>query len=457
MKKVVLLIGAVAALLLAVSPFLMGLVISDSRTESRLRDLTGQPGLVLRMESGWFSSAAQISVAAPMIAGVVYEDITLTADVQLSHGPLLATDSGLRPGVAWAHLTPVISGLPPEHPLQQLFAEGAGTQVTVLSGLDGLQRLELLAGSQTFSLQAVQGGPLQPTAVTLADLQASLTLAANGAADLHMSSSEVQVLNSLYNAVASQATVHAHSNELSTTPLPGTLSIAAQRLQIKDLPALPLVGTLIAADGESLTMHGISIDYAARQQADTNAITLEQTLGVARIESALPLESLTLTTQLAGIDETLATEYLSFLRETQGMMQAMTAPQLQERIAEHNETLALHLLQAPMQQTSTLKLQAWGGAHEATLGMRWPGLPSLTSLEQIEPATMLHMLEVTLEIAANAETVAGSSLAAAAKAYTTQGLLTEADGKVVLKANLRDGNVDVNGNSFALAPFLNFR
>jgi hypothetical protein len=64
---------------------------------------------------------------------------------------------------------------------------------------------------------------------------------------------------------------------------------------------------------------------------------------------------------------------------------------------------------------------------------------------------------VTLELAANAETVAGSSLAAAAKAYTAQGLLTEADGKVVLKANLRDGNVDVNGNSFALAPFLNFR
>lgn len=457
MKKTVLLISAIAALLLAVSPLLMGLIISDSRTETTLRELTGQNGLVLRMESGWFSSAGQITLTAPVIAGVVYEDITLTADVELSHGPLLATDSGLRPGVAWAHLTPVISGLPPEHPLQQLFAEGAGSQITVLSGLDGSQRLELLASAQSFSLPAVQGGPLEPTTVTLADLQASLTLAANGAADLHLSSSDVHVLNSLYDAVATQATVHAHSSELSATPLPGTLSIAAQGLRIEDLPTLPLLGAVTATDSDSLTMQGISLDYAARQQADTKTITLEQTLGVARIESALPLESLTLTTQLAGIDESLATEYLSFLRETQGMMSAMTAPQLQERIAAHSETLALHLLQAPMQQTSTLNLQAWGGAHEATLDMRWPGMPSLTSLEQIDPATMLHMLVVTLEIAANAETVATSSLAAAAKAYTTQGLLIEENGKVVLKANLQDGNLDLNGNRFPLGSFLNFQ
>lgn len=456
MKKVVLLIGTVAALLLAVSPLLMGLVISDSRTETTLRELTGQPGLVLRMESGWFASAGQISVSAPMIAGVVYEGVTLTADVRLSHGPLLATDSGLRPGVAWAHLTPVISGLPSGHPLQLLFAEGADTQITVLSALDGSQRLELLTGAQTFSLPAAQGGLLEPTVITLADLQASLTLAANGAADLHLSSSDVHVLNSLYDAVATQASVHAQSTELSATPLPGTLSIAAQRLRIEDLPTLPLLGSVTTTDSDSLTMHGISLDYAAHQQADTKTITLEQSLGVARIESALPLESLTLTTQLAGIDETLATEYLTFLRETQGMMQAMTAPQLQEHIAAHSETLALHLLQAPMQQTSTLNLQAWGGAHEATLNIRWPGLPTLTSLAQIDPATMLHLLVVTLEIAANAETVAASSLAAAAKAYTTQGLLIEENGKVVLKANLQGGNLDLNGNSFPLGSFLNF-
>lgn len=457
MKKIVLLIGAVAALLLAVSPLLMGLMISDSRTETTLRELTGQPGLVLRMESGWFSSQGQVTVSAPVVAGIVYEDITLTADVQLSHGPLLATDDGLRIGVAWAQLTPLIRGLPPEHPLQQLFAEGAGSQVSVLAGLDGSQRMELLAESQTFTLSAMQGGPLEPTAVTLADLHASLTLAADGAADLRISSSAVHVINSLYDAVASQATVHVHSTELSATPLPGTLSIAVQRLQIEDLPALPLLGSAAAADSDSLTMHGFSLDYAARQQADTKTITLEQTLGVARIESALPLESLTLTTQLAGIDETLATEYLSFLRATQGMMQAMTAPQLQGHIAEHSETLALHLLQAPLQQTSTLNLQAWGGAHAATLDMRWPGMPSLTSLQQVDAATMLHVLEVTLEIAANAATVAASPLAAAVKAYTTQGLLTQDNGKVVLKASLQDGNVDVNGNRFALAPFLNFR
>ena len=90
------------------------------------------------------------------------------------------------------------------------------------------------------------------------------------------------------------------------------------------------------------------------------------------------------------------------------------------------------------------------------LDMRWPGMPTLTSLEEIDPATMLHMLVVTLEIGANAETVATSSLAAAAKAYTAQGLLIEENGKIVLKANLQDGNLDLNGNSFPLGSFLNF-
>ncbi|MES3008259.1 MAG: DUF945 family protein [Pseudomonadota bacterium] len=454
MKKIIVLIGAVTALLLAVSPLLMGLIISDSRTETTLRELTGQTGLKLQMESSWFTSQGRVTVTAPVIAGVTYDDITLVADVTVAHGPLLLTNTGLRPGIAWAHLTPIITGLPADHPLQQLFADGTTSTVTVLAGLTGALQLALHAASPTFTLPAAQYNLTEPTTMTLQDLQASLALARNGAADLYVSSNEVQVRNSLYVATATQATLHAHSTELSATPLPGSLHIAAQQLQIDDVPGAVVSTSAITG---SLTMHGISIDYAARQQADTQTITLEQTLDVARIEASLPLESLNMHTELTGIDEALATEYLTFLRETQSTMQAMTAPQLQEHIAEHSETLALHLLQAPMQQTSTLKLQAWGGAHEATLDMRWPGMPSLTSLEQIDADTMLQMLVVTLEIAASAETVATSPLAAAAQAYTTQGLLIEDNGKIVLKASLQDGNLDLNGNSFPLGPFLNFR
>ena len=88
--------------------------------------------------------------------------------------------------------------------------------------------------------------------------------------------------------------------------------------------------------------------------------------------------------------------------------------------------------------------------------MQWPGLPSLTSLEQINTATMVQMLAVTLEIAADAQTVAGGPLATMSRNYTSQGMLTEENGKIVLKANLQDGSVHVNGTSFPLGPLLNF-
>ena len=463
MKKVLVLIGAMAALLLTVSPLLMGLAISDSRTQSSLRALTGQPGLVLQMESGWFSSQGRVTVSAPEIAGVTYDNIVLVADVELSHGPLLATDTGLRPGIGWARLTPVLTGLPDNHPLHQLFADAARSRITVFTGLNGSMRLELQANAPTFVLPTAPGDLLEPTTLTLADLQASLALAANGMADLEINSAEMRVHNAVYDAVATQPSLHAHSTELSATPLPGTLRIAAQALHIDGLPALTPTLSLstspspaAAVAKSSLTMQGISLDYAARQQPDTSTITLQQTLDVIRIESALSLESLTLNTQLSGIDEALATEYINFLRATQGVMQAMTAPQLQAHIAEYSETLALHLLQSPLQQSSTLNLRAWGGDHEAAVDMQWPGLPSLTSLEQINTATMVQMLAVTLEIAADAQTVAGGPLATMSRNYTSQGMLTEENGKIVLKANLQDGSVHVNGTSFPLGPLLNF-
>jgi hypothetical protein len=463
MKKVFALLAATTVIILLGSPKVAGLLLASSEPEARLQELTGQPGLRLDIVSGWFGSQGQVRVSAPKIAGVTYDGIVLVADVELAHGPLLATDTGLRPGIAWARLTPVLTGLAVDHPLQQLFADAAGSHITVFAGLNGSMRLELQADAPSFVLPTVPGYPLEPTTVTLADLQASLALAANGMADLQINSTAMRVHSAVYDAIATQPTLQAHSTQLSDTPLPGTLRLAAQELRIDGLPALTptlSLGTSPASAAatatSSLTMQGISIDYAARQQPDTNTITLQQTLGVTRIESALPLESLTLSTQLSGIDAALATEYITFLRETQGVMQAMTAPQLQAHIAEYSETLALHLLQSPLQQNSTLNVRAWSGDHQATVDMQWPGIPSLSSLEQIDTATMVQMLGVTLEIAADAQTVASGVLAVAAKTYTTQGMLTEENDKIVLRATMQDGSVHVNGTSFPLGPLLNF-
>lgn len=429
MKKFSALIGIVALILLVTIPALVGLLIDDSNTAARLREITGQPGLALNSRSGWFSSIGTVQVEAPVIAGVRYEQVRLDADLEIIHGPLLWTEQGLRFGMAWVDITPVLQGLQESDLLQTLFQSGSGTQVSLMAGFDGALHAQLRSGPLRYAPRA--------QAFEFDDLLVNLHIASSGAATIGLDSTRVNVSDPLYAMRIDTLAVELHSASLDASPLPGSLDINAAAVQF---------------NGEQrLTLGGISINYVAREQAGIDnappSLLLEQRVQVAELNSELPVSAFGMQTRLEGVDLDLVADYLRVQRNLQMGDPDTSAAQLDE--------VYIEMLREPFTQHNVITATAWGGEHQAELEIIWPGEPTLLTMEQLTLGRVVGLLHAQLEIRANEEALMDSMFAASVRNYTAQGVLPQDNGDVVITATLQGGNMILNEQRIQLAPFLN--
>lgn len=429
MKKFSVLIGFVAIILLTTVPMLVGLLIDDSNTATRLREVTGQPGLTLNTRSGWFSSIGTVQVESPVIAGVRYEQMRVDADLEIIHGPLLWTEQGLRLGMAWVNITPVLQGLEDNDLLQILFQSGSGTQISLLAGFDGALHAQLRSGPFRYVLRE--------QAFEFEDLLVNMAIARSGAATVGLETASVNISAPLYAMTIDALDLELHSASLDASPLPGSLAINAASVQFNG--------------SQRLTLGGISIDYVARDQASLeNAppdLLLEQRVQVATLDSDLPISAFGMQTQIEGVDLNLVADFLRVQRNLQ-----MDDP---DTSAEQLEEVYLEMLREPFTQRSLITATAWGGEHQADLEIIWPGEPSLLTMEQLTLGRVVGLLQAELEIRANEEALMQSMFAASVRKYKAQGELPQRNGDVVITASLQGGNMGLNGLHFQLAPFLN--
>lgn len=429
MKKFLTLIGIVAVILFATAPMLVGLLIDDSNTSARLRELTGQPGLSLNTRSGWFSSIGTVQMESPVIAGVRYEQVRVDADLEIVHGPLLWTDQGLRLGMAWVDITPVLQGLEENDLLQTLFQSGSGTQISMMAGFDGALHAQLRSGPLRYAQREL--------VFEFEDLRASLDIARSGAAEVGLTTTSVNVSEPLYAMTINALDVQLRSASLDASPLPGSLAINADSVQFNG--------------AQRLTLGGISIDYVAREQAGVDnappSLLLEQRVQVAQLNSELPISAFGMQTQLEGVDLNLVADYLRIQRNLQ-----MGDP---DASVEQLEEVYIEMLREPFTQHSLITATAWGGEHRADLEIIWPGEPTLLTMDQLTLGRVVGLLYAELELRANEEALLDSMFAASVRNYTAQGVLPQDNGDVVITAILQGGNMILNEQLIQLAPFLN--
>ena len=429
MKKFSVLIGIVAIILLATTPMLVGLLIDDSNTAARLREVTGQPGLTLNTRSAWFSSIGTVQIESPIIAGVRYDDVRVDADLEIIHGPLLWTEQGFRLGMAWVDITPVLQGLEENDLLQTLFQAGSGTQISMMAGFDGALHAELRSGPFRYAM------PEQ--AFDFEDMQLRMDISRSGAATVGLNSASVNINAPLYALTVNMLEMELRSASLDASPLPGSLAIAATSAQFNGV--------------QRLTLGGISIDYVAREQAGIDnappSLLLEQRVQVAELDSDLPISAFGMQTQLEGVDLNIVADYLRLQRNLQ-MGDPDTSP-------EQLEEIYIEMLREPFTQHSLITATAWGGEHQADLEIIWPGEPTLLTMEQLTLGRVVGLLQAQLEIRANEEALLDSMFAASVRNYTAQGVLPQDNGDVVITATLQGGNMILNGQRIMLAPFLN--
>src|SRR5690606_15622532 len=135
--------------------------------------------------------------------------------------------------------------------------------------------------------------------------------------------------------------------------------------------------------------------------------------------------------------------YLTLMREAQ--LQGYGDPRAQRQLEQQGQLLARDMLRRPLQQRSTLTVQAYDGEHQAQLVTAWPALPDLQSLDRLTVGDILRNLDVTLDIIAQADALPRSPLGASIRAYHSQGGLPGGNnGTVTLNASQPGAPLTVN-------------
>lgn len=416
MKKAALMLTASLLILLALLPYVIGRILNDPARLEQLAPLLGQSELDLQLTRGWFSSSGVAVIDNPIVAGTRYDGIRFTTPVHIQHGPLLFTDAGPQLGFAWGVLEPRLNTSTGNPFIDALLAGSSTARVTLKSKLDGSIALRLQQARMDYRYQA--------DSIAADDLHISLDVAANRAADLRVWAQEARLVSPAYTLEAQQASFILHSASLDASPLPGSLAIAMDLLQITAT--------------EQLTLRGIRIDYAAREEHSSgtlgSTLSLQQRIQVDDIASRLPLTALTLETQVTEIGLDSLQDYRELLS---------------------GDALLLRLLQNRLAQHSVAKARAWGGAHELTLDLHWPGMPSLRSVDELTTSTVLRTLDGRLDIKAEAAAIAQSFVGPMARNYAAQGMLPQNNGYYELSMMLQGGGLLVNGQPIALEPLFN--
>nr|WP_277603568.1 DUF945 family protein [Bowmanella dokdonensis] len=101
--------GAVAAVALLVTPKLIGLQVSQT-LESKIAEFDALPGYSLsltNLQSGWFTSQAQLAISLDLSASVPAEaveappELSSVVDLSIQHGPVLRSGLGVLGQLAW--------------------------------------------------------------------------------------------------------------------------------------------------------------------------------------------------------------------------------------------------------------------------------------------------------------------------------------------------------------------
>lgn len=430
LRKPLFLTGSVLLLILLLAPALVGLQLADSSTEARLQTLTGQPGLRLQLDNGWFGSTGEITVEAPVIGGVDYPMARLRATLDVQHGPLLWTPGGFGLGFVAATVHPdLASGLP-------------RSVITVVAGLDG--SLHGLLENGEWALPGTQ------TLATLADLRIALDILPTGQMTLNASSSRLQIVDPFMTLEVLAPAVRLQSENLAHSPLPGTLTLSADTL------------SMVAQNdsAQDLRLEGLLLHYAASATPGSDGrgptLSLLQRLTLDNVLGSLPVADLQVDAELEGIDQDAVVAYLTMLRDTQPLLNVMPPAELQAYVASQSQDFTLALAQFPLTQRLQVALQYNGHPVQGSLELNWPGEPTALVMRRVSLGRALRIVHITLDLTVNEAAFAGGPLAPAVATYVTQGLLSRDQNNVVLNATLYDGSLSLNTQRFPLEPFLRF-
>ena len=184
-------------------------------------------------------------------------------------------------------------------------------------------------------------------------------------------------------------------------------------------------------------------------------IDFSQDIQINKIESELPLESISWKSKIKGIKQELIASYNKMLFSMQSTAGVNPNLKISELTRIGNET-GLLLLQNKIKLNNILEIGLYQGIHKLDLNILWKGLPNTQNIDDFKFEDGLNAMNVEIDLLLNQESVSISPFAELTELYIRQGyLLSSSSGEdLILKAELREGKAFINDENFSLQGIL---
>ena len=440
MKKSLVAIVVIVVVILLIIPNIVGGGIQSATVQTLLAMVPDEANRVLNIrqtefQRGWFGSYAQIEFTVDELEELTGAPVSLTMDMDISHGPLLFTPKGIRLGLAHADIDPSFMGFSAEELEPETEIETDAPQVNMFAGFDNTVELDFTLDNfqirNTEALLEVNG--LRGTSQILADQSGEGTLELDALTfAIENGSFDLSIQNLLLNGSESDIT-----QPIST----GQSSFTIER--VNSSAPLPL------------TVNALTADYQLQQEsAAPDYLNLTQQFGIDELDWDMPISSLRWQFQLSHLSRELLNSYLLLIQESQQATGANPA-QATTQLTALGQDLVLGLIRENFAFDNTFEVNAFDGDHNLQLNIDWPGLPDLADFQSLDPQAMLQTVQIRLSLDADQAALMASPFAQTVVDYERPGFLIIDNGRVLSTIQLTDGVLDINGELTPLEQFIN--
>jgi uncharacterized protein YdgA (DUF945 family) len=428
-----LLVGIVIVMLAAVliTPRVIGNSVEALTVESLLEMVPPEIGVLLTIpppavQTGWFSSQAEIEISFEPLDALTGRPVKVLLDMDIKHGPLLFTPNGVRFGLAYADITPTLSGMSVADIDPTLDFNDFKTQISMLAGFNN--SLEMGIG-----LDEIQASDPN-VAMALRGLQGSFLVNPDQSASSRFDMKTFSVTRPLegYDVLVSDLQITAYQQSIAQVVSPGDVNL--------HIPSVSSTAPIpFSIENTDLSYQ---IEYSDTQQSLLN---LTQSVSIDSMNWDIPLRSFSWTFSLNDINQTLIENYASLIEQAQ-LSGASDPLVVNTQLESLSMEFLLALLQEKLSLASAININAFEGDHALEVQLQWQGLAGLTDFNSLDINEAIRALDVSVALDADDIAINNSGFGSLLDQYKAEGLLVVNNGRVTMNATLNQEELTINGD-----------
>lgn len=381
--------------------------------------------------SGWFSSDAFLEMEYLPLGG---QPLIMQLNAQIQHGPLLFTPQGIVFGLVYADIDPQFDSTEIQEALQNLPFDLPDIRMDLQVKLNG----DLYARMHIAPVSHSDANGL----LEFAGTEANLTAYTDGSAELELlvGALTAREFASNFEITMEGLTARASSDQISDIVARSAAHVSMPLLRSSSPFAVELLDLELESRVQPSLYGSEYTDWYQRTQ-------------VGRIQSELPLSTFSWTSEINETRSDLFRRYYQLLADMQREMNA-SGGIFTEAVTQSAEEFATLLLQNRIVLNNTLAANAYDGDHSLELRIQWLGLPELTDIGELDVNAMLGAVDLTFDMTLDLDAILRSPLAALVDTYVQQGYLQLDSGRVLMRVEIRDSELSINGQPKALDELL---